>query len=124
MPVVRTADAKVHELHAARFVAYANPATGSRELCAWRTEIPAGTVGQAHTITREEILLVLTGSLRFTVDGEAHDLTAGDVLIANPGSALRVDNHSDGPAHIWATTSVGLEAVMADGTRIRPPWAQ
>jgi quercetin dioxygenase-like cupin family protein len=123
MPVVRTEEAKVHELHGARFVSYANPTTGSRELCAWRTEVPAGTTGQAHTVTREEILLVLAGSLRFTVDGETHALAVGDVLIANPGSTLRVDNESDAPAHIWATTSVGLEAVMADGTRVRPPWA-
>ncbi|SEL66660.1 cupin domain-containing protein [Streptacidiphilus jiangxiensis] len=123
MPVVHKEEAKTHELHGARFVTYANPAAGSQELCAWRTEIPAGTTGQAHTVTREEILLVLRGSLRFTVDAETHELTAGDVLIANPSSTLRVDNASDEPAHIWATTTIGLEAVMADGTRVRPPWA-
>lgn len=123
MPVIHHDEATVHELHGVRFVSYANPATGSRELAAWRGEIPARTPGQAHTVTREEILHVLTGTLRFTLDGETHDLTAGDVLVANPGSALRVDNVSDAPAHIWTTTSIGLEAVMADGTRIRPPWA-
>ncbi|WP_042425179.1 cupin domain-containing protein [Streptacidiphilus anmyonensis] len=123
MPAIRSDEARVHELHGVRFVSYASPATGSRELAAWRGEIPAHTPGQAHTITREEILHLLEGALRFTLDGEVHDLTAGDVLVANAGSTLRVDNVSDAPARIWTTTSVGLEAVMADGTRIRPPWA-
>ncbi|WP_042387542.1 cupin domain-containing protein [Streptacidiphilus melanogenes] len=123
MPAIRSDEATVHELHGVRFVSYAHPATGSRELAAWRGEIPAHTPGQAHTITREEILHILEGTLRFTLDGEVHDLTAGDVLVANAGSTLRVDNLSDAPARIWTATSLGLEAVMADGTRIRPPWA-
>jgi quercetin dioxygenase-like cupin family protein len=123
MPVIRSGEATVHELHGVRFVSYANPATGSRELAAWRGEIPARTPGQAHTVTREEILHVLDGALRFTIDGEVHDLTAGDVLVVHAGSTLRVDNVSDALAHIWTTTTLGLEAVMADGTRIRPPWA-
>jgi quercetin dioxygenase-like cupin family protein len=123
MPVIRHDEATVHELHGVRFASYATPATGAKELAAWRGEIPAGTPGQSHTITREEILHLLQGTLRFTLDGEVHDLGAGDVLVANPGSTLCVDNVSDAPAHIWTTTTVGLEAVMADGTRIRPPWA-
>ena len=123
MPVIRHDEATVHELHGVRFVSYAHPATGTTELAAWRGEIPAHTPGQAHTVTREEILHLLTGALRFTLDSEVHDLTSGDVLIVNAGSTLRVDNVSDAPAHIWTTTSVGLEAVMSDGTRIRPPWA-
>ncbi len=38
------------------------------------------------------------------------------------GSELRVDSGPDG-ASAWVTTTAGLEAVTADGTRISPPWA-
>ncbi|BFO20231.1 hypothetical protein SHKM778_66190 [Streptomyces sp. KM77-8] len=69
MPVVRPSDAVVHEMHGARFVSYAAPSTGSRELCAWRGEIPAGTRAPAHTVSREEIFHLLAGELLITLDG-------------------------------------------------------
>ncbi|MFG2525436.1 cupin domain-containing protein [Streptomyces sp. NPDC048527] len=124
MPVIRASEAVVHEMHGVRFVSYATPAAGSKELCAWRTEIPAGTPGVAHTVSREEILHVLSGSLRFTIDGRTDTLVAGDTAIATPGATLTVENPGDLPATMWTTTSVGLEAVLADGTRLSPPWAQ
>ncbi|MFI6878132.1 cupin domain-containing protein [Streptomyces sp. NPDC050400] len=123
MPVVRASEAVVHEMHGVRFVSYATPGTGSKELAAWRGEIPAGTKGPAHTVTREEVLHLLTGSLRLTLDGTAHTLTPGDTAIVNAGTKLGVENPTDAPATMWVTTSVGLEAELADGTRISPPWA-
>jgi hypothetical protein len=35
---------------------------------------------------------------------------------------LRLDGGTAGAA-AWVTTTSGLEAVMADGSRIAPPWA-
>ncbi|MEV0175970.1 cupin domain-containing protein [Streptomyces sp. NPDC050803] len=123
MPVIRTSEAVTHEIHGARFVSYATPRTGSKELCAWRGEIPPGTKAPAHTVSREEILLVLVGSLRVTLDGRTDDISAGDALVINPGATLAVENPSDQTAITWVTTSIGLEAELADGTRITPPWA-
>ncbi|MGW5253942.1 cupin domain-containing protein [Streptomyces sp. NPDC004012] len=123
MPVVRSSEAVTHEMHGARFVSYAAPRTGSKELCAWRTEIPAGTEGPVHTVTREEILHVLGGELLVTLDGRTERITAGDTVIVNSGTALGVQNPTDEVAVFWVTTSVGLEAELADGTRIAPPWA-
>ncbi|MFI7342618.1 cupin domain-containing protein [Streptomyces sp. NPDC050085] len=124
MPVIHASEAVVHEMHGARFVSYAVPATGSKELAAWRGEIPAGTRAPAHTVTREEILHLLTGSLRLTLDGATHTLAPGDTAIVNAGTTLSVENPTDAVATMWVTTSVGLEAELADGTRIAPPWAR
>ncbi|MZD10001.1 cupin domain-containing protein [Streptomyces sp. SID5785] len=124
MPVVRAPEAVVHEMHGVRFVSYATTGSGSKELAAWRGEVPAGTRATAHTVTREEILHVLTGSLRVTLDGAAHPLTAGDTAIVNAGTEIAVENATDEPATMWVTTSVGLEATLRDGTRIAPPWAR
>ncbi|MFE0356792.1 cupin domain-containing protein [Streptomyces nigra] len=124
MPVVRPSEAVVHEMHGARFVSYATPLTGSRELCAWRGEVPAGTRAPAHTVSKEEILHVLDGGLRVTLDGETTDVTAGDTLIVNAGATLTVENPGTRSAITWVTTLVGLEAELADGTRIAPPWAR
>ncbi|MGY4927783.1 cupin domain-containing protein [Streptomyces sp. 900105755] len=123
MPVVRSAEATTHEIHGARFVSYATPRTGSMELCAWRGEIPAGTRAPAHTVNREEILHLLVGELLVTVDDRTDRVRAGDTVIVNPGATLAVENPTDHTALTWVTTSVGLEAELADGSRIVPPWA-
>ena len=123
MPVIRSSEAVVHEIHGVRFVSYATPLTGSKELCAWRGEIPAGTKAPAHTVNREEVFHLLHGELLITLDGRTDRVTAGDTVIINPGATLAVENPTDRTAVSWVTTSIGLEAHMADGTRITPPWA-
>ena len=124
MPVIRSADAVVHEMHGARFVSYAAPSRGSAELCAWRVELPAGSVGVVHTITREEIFCVLSGTLRVTLDGAPSVVASGDVVVLGAGSTVSLDNPGDSVATGWVTTSVGLQAELGDGTRITPPWTQ
>ncbi|WP_393099480.1 cupin domain-containing protein [Streptomyces sp. LN325] len=123
MPVVRPSDAVVHEIHGARFVSYATPLSGSKELCAWRGEIPAGTKAPVHTVNREEIFHLLTGDLLITLDGRADRITAGDTVIINPGTAFGVENPTRRTATSWVTTSIGLRAELADGSVITPPWA-
>jgi quercetin dioxygenase-like cupin family protein len=86
-------------------------------------EIPAGTKAPAHTVNREEVLHLLDGELLITLDGRTERITAGDTLIINRGATLAVENPADRTATTWVTTSVGLEAELADGTRITPPWA-
>ncbi|GAA2236869.1 MULTISPECIES: cupin domain-containing protein [Kitasatospora] len=123
MPVISAGQATVHEIHGARFVSYASSATGSTELCAWRLEIAGGTPGVEHTITREEVLHVLSGTPAIALDGERTVLAPGDTVIAPAGVRLKVDNPGEQPAHAWVTTGSGLQAVLSDGSVISPPWA-
>lgn len=122
MPVYREAEASLSETHGSRFLSYVAPARGSSQLCAWRLEIPAGLQGVAHRPTREEVLLVLDGELRVTLDGLRSELHSGDVALVPAGSELCVDAGPAG-ATAWVTTTPGLQAVLADGSRISPPWA-
>ena len=149
MPVVREADAVIHELHGSVFTSYAAPASGSRELCAWRLEVPGRTTGVAHTVSREEVLLVLSGTLSVTLgvgpgsggtaDRPAEtaaerpaerpaetpaEASAGDAIVVPAGAVFKIDNHSGQRASAWVTTSVGLEAMLADGSSISPPWVR
>ena len=123
MPVVRPADAVPFETHGSRFLSYVSPSKGSSQLCAWQLTVPADLLGVAHRPSREEVLLVLDGELQVTLDGTHSALQPGDAVLVPAGSELRVDAGPDG-ATAWVTTTPGLEAVTADGTRIRPPWAQ
>jgi quercetin dioxygenase-like cupin family protein len=123
VPVIHAADAVVHELHGARFTSYASSAAGSTELCVWRLDLPQVGDGLPHRISREEVFVVIGGSVRVHLDGTAHVLGAGDVAVAPAGSLLSVDNLGPGPAGAWVSTSVGLEAELCDGSRMNPPWA-
>ncbi|WP_330328522.1 cupin domain-containing protein [Streptomyces sp. NBC_00536] len=124
MPFIRSDEAVVHEIHGGRFVSYVRTDTGSRDLAAWRVEIPAAMVAPAHTISAEETFYVLSGRLRLTIDGDSAELGAGDAAVAPAGSTLGVANTTDEPAHMWVTTRAGLTAKLADGATITPPWAQ
>jgi len=123
MPVIHASEAVVHEMHGASFISYAAPARGSRELCAWRVEIPGRTEGVAHQVSREEVLYVLSGTLRAVLGDQAAEATAGDVVLVPAGSEVRIDNPAAEPVTAWVTTGMGLTAVLPDGSRIAPPWA-
>ena len=122
MPVIRSADAALHQVHGSTFSSFVAPSRGSAQLCAWQLKVPAGLRGVAHRPTREEVLLLLEGELTVTLDGIAAVLAAGDVVLVPADSELRLDGGTAG-ATAWVTTTPGLEAVMADGSRIAPPWA-
>jgi quercetin dioxygenase-like cupin family protein len=124
MPFIRSDEAVVHEIQGGRFVSYLRPDTGSRDLAAWRIEVPAAMVGPTHTISDEETFYVLSGRLRLSIDGESAELRKGDAAVAPAGSELTVVNTTDQPAHMWVTTRVGLTAKLADGSTITPPWAR
>ena len=124
MPVIRAAEGSSHEVHGSTFTAYAHSRTGSTELRAWNCRVPAGLPGVEHRISKEEVFLVRAGTPRISVDGAAEELEPGDVLLAPAGSLLRVENPGPGDADLWVTTSAGLTAELADGSRLAPPWAQ
>jgi quercetin dioxygenase-like cupin family protein len=104
-------------------LSYVSPSRGSQELCAWRLTVPADQRGVAHRPTREEVLLVLEGELHVTLDGARSVLHRDDVVLVAAGSELCVDAGTAG-AVAWVSTTPGLEALTADGTRIVPPWAR
>ena len=124
MTIVRRAESVPHRMHGATFHACAAPARGSAELCAWRVEIAPGVAGAPHRIGREEVFLQLEGRLTYTVDGVAGTLAPGDVLVVPAGAELILDNTTAEPGAAWVTTSVGFEAVLADGSSISPPWVR
>jgi len=124
MPVIHAAQSVVHQMHGTSFTSYASPARGSRELCAWRIEIPGGTEGVPHHVSREEVLYVLGGTLRVTLDGAAEDAAPGDVVLVPAGARFGASNLATGPATAWVTTTAGFAGVLPDGSWFTPPWTR
>jgi quercetin dioxygenase-like cupin family protein len=123
MPVIRSTASTDHRLHGSVFQSYVAPSMGSVELCAWRLNIPSHQKGVAHRPTREEVVLVLGGEVTITIDGLVEVVHAGDVILVPANAEVKIDA---GPSdvHAWVTTTPGIEAIMADGVRISPPWAK
>jgi quercetin dioxygenase-like cupin family protein len=124
MPVIRSTEGIVHDVHGATFTAYANSRTGASELCAWSTRIPARQPGVPHRVSKGELLLVTSGAPLFTVDGATVDANPGDVIVVPADSMLTVEGAADQDSTMWVTTSRGLTAKLPDGSDFAPPWAQ
>jgi mannose-6-phosphate isomerase-like protein (cupin superfamily) len=122
VPVIHATETAVHQMHGTSFTSYTSPARGSRELCAWRIEIPGHTQGVPHHVSREEVLYVLSGTMRATLDDQSEEAAAGDVILVPAGSRFGVDNPADEPVTAWVTTSVGFAGILPDGSWITPPW--
>jgi ethanolamine utilization protein EutQ (cupin superfamily) len=78
-------------------------------------------VGAEHQVSKEEVLFVTEGSLRVRLDGVGSEAPAGAVVFVPAGSSFRVDG-GERDACAWVVTTAGLEAVLADGSRLTPPW--
>lgn len=85
-----------------------NAASGMFEL----TVAPGARVPPAHSHTgNEEIVYVIEGTLRYSVDGETRDLRAGDRMYTPRGSVHAFSNPHDKPvrALIVLTPDIGAQ---------------
>jgi len=118
-------EARVFQMHGVTFNSFAATASGARTLAAWRADFSPNTPGQAHTMTKEEVLYVLRGALDIELDDESFTAGVGDCVVVPEGALFRVTNATPEPASAWVTSLIGMKAAMqAGGDRIAPPWAQ
>ena len=123
MHVLRAADAPRFQLHGVEFTGMAAPSRGSTGLCTWKLTVDPGVGGDApHTLDRDEVFLVLSGSVQVTPDGDK--VEAGDVVVVPAGEPIALTNLGSGTAELYVTITAGFTGTMADGTTIQPPWAQ
>lgn len=125
MPHLTATDAPTFSVHGVTFTSLVSSATGSHTLAAWRADFAPRTPGEAHTMSDEEVLHLLDGTLAFEVGEERFTAHAGEAVLVPAGAVFRVTNASDQPASAWVTTTLGMTATMIDsGERMTPPWAQ
>src|SRR6266702_287275 len=62
MPVLRAPAAPTHDLGHARFTSLATPSRGATDTSVWTVEILPDTPATPHSLTREEVFVVLEGT--------------------------------------------------------------
>jgi mannose-6-phosphate isomerase-like protein (cupin superfamily) len=123
MHVIRAAEAPLFQLHGVEFTGLAAPSRGSAGLCTWKVTVDSGLGGgEPHTLDRDEVFMVLTGTVQVTPDGDK--LGPGDAVVVPAGEPIALTNLGEGKAELYVAITAGFTGTMADGTQIRPPWAQ
>ncbi|MCA9671092.1 MAG: cupin domain-containing protein [Myxococcales bacterium] len=123
MPVIEGPQSPTHELPHARFTSLATPSRGSAETSVWRVEIAAGSEPAPHSVTREEIFVVLSGEASVEIDGETRRACSGDAIVVPPDTLFSIANAGDTPLTLLCALPVGGQARLPDGEPFTPPWA-
>ncbi|WP_088290590.1 cupin domain-containing protein [Kineosporia sp. A_224] len=124
MPVITAPPAATHHLPGAAFTALASPSRGSSETSVWQVEIEPGTDAQPHTLTREEVFVVLAGRADVLLDGRRLEAGRGDAIVVPPGVPFALTASGDEPLRALCCMPVGGRAVLPGGEPFTPPWAQ
>ena len=123
MSVITAPESPTHDLGGTRFTSLATPSRGSAETSVWVVEIDPGMPATPHSLTREEVFVVLDGVATTSVDGVVGLASAGDAIVVPPAVPFEIANHGQGVLRLLCCLPVGGEAVTADG-RFVPPWAR
>jgi quercetin dioxygenase-like cupin family protein len=124
MPIIKLEDSKRFEMHGAEFSGLAAPSRGSRENAVWRVRLPAGAAGVVHQLTKEEIVVALTGEAEVKLGDQIHRLLAGNVVVIPPGIDFSLSVPDDNAFEAIAILPVGGMAAVGGGPPFTPPWAQ
>jgi mannose-6-phosphate isomerase-like protein (cupin superfamily) len=121
--LIRAEAAPRFDLPGVQFTAGAAPSRGTAQLCVWTITVAAGHVSDAaHTLDRDEVFTVVSGTLRLQ-DG-AEPLRPGDTAVVPAGAPIQVANPGVDPARVVVSIAAGFSATAGDGTPIgTPPWA-
>src|SRR3954469_24904704 len=107
MPITRAADAPRFELPGAQFTVLAAPSRGSKGLCTWRLRLAVGQRNDdPHTLDRDEVFMVLSGTVQVTPDGEK--LEPGDAAVVPAGDPIQVRNLGGTEAELYVAITAGF----------------
>lgn len=123
MPLLQRTEAPTFNLPGIQFTTLASPSRGAHENAVWEVTVAAGVHGSPHRLTREETFVALEGSALIELDGERHELQAGNALVVHAGQTLALSNPGAQPFRALAVFPVGGQALVGDQPAFTPPWA-
>jgi quercetin dioxygenase-like cupin family protein len=122
MSVIAASDAPTFDAGGATITGLASPSRGSADTAAWRVRFDADRPSPRHSVSREEIFIVLDGALTARFEDRTETAGAGGALIVPAGEEFDL-LATGGPAEAVCVMAVGGQAT-ADGATFTPPWAE
>jgi mannose-6-phosphate isomerase-like protein (cupin superfamily) len=123
MPVIHSAQAEQFEMPNVTFKGLAAPSRGAKENCTWHFTLAPKSPGLLHQITREEIMIALSGTAVAEIGGERHVIGKGDAIIIPAHTDFKLSNESADAFEGIAVLPVGAQALIGSEAPFTPPWA-
>jgi len=124
MPHIKAEDAEIFEIPNVTFAGLASPRRGSRENAVWRVTVAPGAPGGLHSLSREEVLVALSGMAEARIGAEVMRIAAGDAIVVPAETPFTLSNPGDAPFVAIAVLPVDAHARMGDAPAFVPPWCQ
>lgn len=102
----------------------ATPGLGAREVSVIRQVQQPHGQNPLHSHDRDEILVLLSGRLRATVDDETAELNPGDALLIPAGAVHQLANAGDEPAEWLIMSALPVRFFSPQGEEAFPEWAR
>ena len=123
MAIIPAPAAPTHDLGPTKFTALVSPTRGSAETSVWMVDIDPGTPATPHSLTREEVFVVLEGTASVILGGDPGTAMAGDAFVVPPDTRFELANDSTERLRLLCCLPVGGQA-RTDEATFTPPWAQ
>jgi len=124
VPILRSDDAPEFDMDGIHVRGLSSPNRGAEEIATALVDIAPGQTITPHTHDHEEVVHVLSGRLRFLLDGQETVLLPGDTAIVNAGSTHSPTGEDPDGARIVSVMPVGTVRIEPDGRRSSPPWGE
>lgn len=92
-------------------------------IAVWRTTTAPGTAGPVHRIDREQVLVVLSGTLSATIDEAVAHAAPGDAVVLPAGAVRQLRNEGSVPVVTVTCAIPGSQATVGDGDPVAVPWS-
>ena len=124
MAVIAAPAEATHRLGTARFTSLATPSRGSRETSVWQVELAPGSPANPHSLTREEVFVVLDGDATVEIGGVRQVARRGDAIVVPADVEFALANDGVTPLRLVCCLPVGGQASLPGGDPFTPPWAE
>jgi len=111
---------QTHSMQGNHIAGVATPASGARQIEMWRGRMEAGAATPPHRHSGEEVVLILSGSGRATVEGQEVRYAAGDTLILPANAVHQIFAECD--SEFVSAMPLGDTVALPDGTVMNLPW--
>ena len=122
MPKIDNANAPRFDIPGVTFTTIAAPSRGSSENVVWRARVAPGD-GRQHQVTREEIVVALSGNGRVRIGGETFELSPGDAFAIPPFTDFQLGAGGGEAFEALVVFPAGGRAIVAGEPAFQPPWS-
>ncbi len=123
MPLIDNTNPPRFDIPGVSFTSLAAPSRGSEENAMWRASVAPNTQGVVHHMTREEIILAISGTGIVRIGSDAHPLSPGDTFAVPAFTDFRLESGGETPFEALVVLPVGGRAVVAGQPSFQPPWS-